>query len=85
MENTKITLEQLTSEIINIIADRLGLENDSVLPENDLVKDLGADSLDIVELIMDIEGQYGVHLSDEVAEKIKTINDVIHHVHVAIA
>ena len=57
-----------------IIADQLGVEIDQVTPEASFVDDLNADSLDLVELIMAFEEEYGMEISDEDAEKIGTVN-----------
>ena len=59
-----------------IIADQLGVEPNEVKWDSTFVDDLGADSLDIVELIMRFEDEFGVEIPDEVAEKIKTVGDV---------
>jgi len=57
----------------SIIADQLGVETDQVTPEASFVDDLNADSLDLVELIMAFEEEYGMEISDEDAEKITTV------------
>ena len=57
----------------SIIADQLGVEGDQVTPEASFVDDLNADSLDLVELIMAFEEEYGMEISDEDAEKITTV------------
>jgi acyl carrier protein len=57
-----------------IIADQLGVEIEQVTPEASFVDDLNADSLDLVELIMAFEEEYGMEISDEDAEKIGTVN-----------
>ncbi|MGI8610042.1 MAG: acyl carrier protein [Candidatus Dormibacteria bacterium] len=56
-----------------IIADQLGVESEQVVPEASFVDDLNADSLDLVELIMAFEEEYGMEISDEDAEKIGTV------------
>ena len=77
------TFEQLTSEIVETISDRLGVDNTININDN-LINDLGADSLDTVELIMDIERKYDVHLSDDETSEIKTVRDIVTHVYNAI-
>jgi acyl carrier protein len=57
----------------SIIADQLGVETEQVTPEASFVDDLNADSLDLVELIMAFEEEYGMEISDEDAEKITTV------------
>ena len=67
-------------KIKEIIVEQLGVEAEQVLPEASFVNDLGADSLDTVELIMAFEEEFGVEIPDEEAEKIKTVQDVIDYV-----
>ena len=63
-----------------IIAEKLSVELSEVVPEASFVDDLGADSLDLVELIMSMEEEFDVDISDEDAEKIVTVNDAIEYV-----
>lgn len=63
-------------KIQTIIADQLGIYANEIHHSSTFVDDLGADSLDIVELIMRFEDEFGVEIPDEVAEKIKTVGDV---------
>lgn len=60
-----------------LIAEQLGKDVSEISEEKDLVKDLGADSLDAVELIMAIEEEFGVSISDEDGSNVKTIQDVV--------
>ena len=60
-----------------IIADRLGVDESEIKEEASFKDDLGADSLDVVELIMELEDEFGLEISDEDAEKIATVGDVI--------
>jgi acyl carrier protein len=64
-------------KIIDIIVDKLGVERSEVTPEAVFVDDLGADSLDLVELIMAMEEEFGMEIADEDAEKLRTVQDVI--------
>lgn len=64
-------------KIIDIIVDKLGVERSEVVPEAVFVDDLGADSLDLVELIMAMEEEFGFEIADEEAEKLRTVQDVI--------
>jgi len=64
-------------KVIDIIMDKLGVERSEVTPEAVFVDDLGADSLDLVELIMAMEEEFGMEIADEEAEKLRTVQDVI--------
>ena len=63
-------------KIKSIITEQLGVDESEVTPDSDFAKDLGADSLDTVELVMALEEEFGIEISDEDAEKIKTVGDV---------
>jgi acyl carrier protein len=63
-----------------IICEQLSVEEADVVPEASFVDDLGADSLDLVELIMAMEEKFGIEIADEDAEKIKTVQDAINYV-----
>ncbi|MBR1730335.1 MAG: acyl carrier protein [Selenomonadaceae bacterium] len=67
-------------KVRTIVADQLGVEADEVTPNSTFVDDLGADSLDIVELIMRFEEEFSVEIPDEEAEKIKTVNDIVKYI-----
>jgi acyl carrier protein len=64
-------------KIKNIVVDQLGVSADEVTLEASIIDDLGADSLDIVELVMAFEEEFGVEIPDEAAEKIATIGDIV--------
>lgn len=64
-------------KIKSIIVEQLGVDESEVTPEAHFINDLGADSLDTVELVMALEEEFGVEISDEDAEKIQTVGDVI--------
>ncbi len=66
--------------IIDIIAQKLTIDKKTIMPDVTLQK-LGADSLDIVELIMYFEDQFGIEINDEDAEKLSTLADVVEYVH----
>ena len=63
-----------------ILVDVLGVNEDDVKPESKFVDDLGADSLDLVELIMAFEDKFGIEISDEEAEKMVTVKDVLDYI-----
>ncbi|MCF6291171.1 MAG: acyl carrier protein [Desulfobacterales bacterium] len=67
-------------KVIDIIVEQLNVERDKVIPEASFVDDLGADSLDLVELIMAMEEAFDIEIPDEVAEKITSVKDAIAHV-----
>ncbi len=66
--------------VIEIIVEQLGVSEEEVTPEASFIDDLGADSLDLVELIMAMEEEFGLEISDEDAEKIQTVQDVINYI-----
>ena len=66
-------------KIKNIIIEQLGVSADEVVPEASFVDDLGADSLDLVELVMVLEEEFGKEIPDEDAEKIQTVQDVTNY------
>ena len=63
-------------KVKNIVADKLSLDADEITIESSFVDDLGADSLDIVELIMALEDEFEIEIPDEDAEKLSTVKDV---------
>jgi len=67
-------------KVIDIIVEQLSVDKDKVVPGASFVDDLGADSLDLVELIMAMEEAFGIEIPDEVAEKITTVQDAIDYV-----
>jgi acyl carrier protein len=70
----------IEDKIKNIIVDQLGVSADEVVPEASFVDDLGADSLDLVELIMVLEEEFGKEIPDEDAEKIQTVKDAFDYI-----
>lgn len=67
-------------KVRDIVVDQLGVEADDVAMESTFIDDLGADSLDIVELIMAFEEEFGIEIPDDAAEKIKTVQDVVTYI-----
>ncbi|MBW1988031.1 MAG: acyl carrier protein [Deltaproteobacteria bacterium] len=70
----------IEEKVKKVIVDKLGVEPDEVVPEASFLEDLGADSLDLVELIMSMEEIFDLEISDEQAEKIATVKDAIDYI-----
>jgi len=70
-------MSEIADRVKNIVVDKLGVEPEKVTESAGFITDLGADSLDTVELIMDFEKEFGITIPDEEAEKIKTVGDAI--------
>ncbi|MCX5836267.1 MAG: acyl carrier protein [Deltaproteobacteria bacterium] len=70
---------KLEERVIGIIMEQLDVTKEECVPEASFIDDLGADSLDLVELIMEMEENFGIQISDEELEKIRTIQDVINY------
>jgi len=70
----------IEERIKDIIADRLELKTDQIVPAASLQEDLGADSLDAVELIMALEEEFGIEIPDDHAEELKTVGDVFSYI-----
>ena len=75
-----MSVENVQARVKNIIVEQLGVEADQVKPEAQFVNDLGADSLDTVELIMALEEEFDIEIPDEKAEKIKTVGEAIDYI-----
>ena len=73
-------MEPVADRVKKIIVDQLGVEEDLVTPEASFVDDLGADSLDTVELVMAFEEEFGVEIPDDAAEKIVTVRDAVGYI-----
>jgi acyl carrier protein len=67
-------------KVREIVAEQLGKDVNEVTVNASFIDDLGADSLDIVELVMKMEEEFGIEIPDEEAEKIKTVNDVVEYI-----
>ena len=67
-------------EVIDIVVEQLGVDKDDVTTTKSFVEDLNADSLDLTELIMTFEERFGIEISEEEAEKLKTVGDVVTYI-----
>ena len=72
--------KELKSKLKELIAEQLGISLDEIVPEASFIDDLGADSLDLVELIMALEEEFDMEISDEDAEKIQTVQDAANYI-----
>jgi acyl carrier protein len=72
--------EEIQESVVQIVCDQMGVSRDKVTPETSFVNDLGADSLDTVELVMEFEDEFELTIPDEDAEKIQTVGDAIKYI-----
>ena len=73
-------MSEIAEKVTAIIVDKLGVNESEVKPEATFAQDLGADSLDTVELIMEFEKEFGLQIPDDQAEKIATVGDAISYI-----
>ena len=73
-------MSEIQEKVVKIIVDKLGVKESEVTPEATFTGDLGADSLDTVELVMEFEKAFDIHVADEDAEKFQTVGDVITYI-----
>ena len=73
-------MSEIQEQVKKIVVDHLGIDESKVNPEAKFIDDLGADSLDTVELVMAFEEEFNIEIPDEIAEKITTIKDAIEHI-----
>ncbi len=72
--------DSIATKVMAIIMDKLSVDAEAVSPEANFSDDLGADSLDVVELIMEFEKEFDIEISDDEAEKIATVQDAIKYI-----
>ncbi|MCM3214781.1 acyl carrier protein [Niallia taxi] len=73
-------MSDVLERVTKIVVDRLGVEESEVKPEASFKDDLGADSLDVVELVMELEDEFDMEISDDDAEKIATVGDAVNYI-----
>ena len=73
-------MSEVAEKVKNIVIDHLGVDADKVVLEASFIEDLGADSLDTVELVMAFEEEFSIEVPDEEAEKLQTVGDVVKYV-----
>jgi|TARA_B110000914_G_scaffold218417_1_gene225708 acyl carrier protein len=72
--------DNIQEKVTEIIVEQLGVSADQVKLESKMIEDLGADSLDAVELVMAVEEEFGIEVPDEEAEKLNCVGDIVTHV-----
>lgn len=80
MSEEQVVMNSIEERVTDIVVEQLGLERDKVQAESKFVDDLGADSLDTVELVMALEEEFEIEIPDEEAEKITTLREAIAYV-----
>ncbi len=73
-------MASVEERVINIVAEQLGQEREKISRETSFVNDLGADSLDTVELVMELEEEFDINIPDDAAEKIQTVGQAIEYI-----
>ena len=73
-------MASVEERVKDIVAEQLGVEKDKIKRESNFVNDLGADSLDTVELVMELEEEFDISIADDAAEKIQTVGEAIEHI-----
>ena len=77
-------MASVEERVVDIVAEQLGVSKDQIKKETHFVNDLGADSLDTVELVMELEEEFDINIPDDAAEKIQTVGQAIDHIENAV-
>jgi len=75
-----VKVASVQDRVIEIVAEQLGVDKEKVTPETSFVNDLGADSLDTVELVMELEEEFDITIPDDAAEKIQTVGQAVQYI-----
>ncbi len=78
-------MSSVEEKVIEIVSEQLGVDKDKIKMESNFVNDLGADSLDTVELVMELEEEFDISIPEEAAEKIQTVGEAVRHIDSALA
>lgn len=73
-------MASVEERVKDIVAEQLGVEKEKIKRESNFVNDLGADSLDTVELVMELEEEFDISIADDAAEKIQTVGEAVEHI-----
>ena len=77
--------DEIETKVIEIVSEQMGVDKSEITRETSFVNDLGADSLDTVELVMELEEEFDINIPDDVAEKIQTVGQAVDHIEKAVA
>ena len=73
-------MSSVEAQVTNIVSEQLGVEKEKITRDSNFVNDLGADSLDTVELVMELEEEFDISIPEDAAEKIQTVGEAIDHI-----
>ncbi len=68
---------EVYDKVVALLSEQLGIDKSRITPDSDIVKDLGADSLDVVQMLMSMEEEYGITVSEDDAANLKTVRDIV--------
>lgn len=72
--------QDIEERVMKVISEQLGVDRDNLTYDTSFVNDLGSDSLDLVELVMELEEEFGISIPEEASEDVQTVGDVIRHI-----